>query len=243
MSRPLMPKATAVWLIDNTTLSFDQIADFCSLHPLEVKGIADGDVAQGIKGMDPVAAGQVTREEIERCEKDPKARLKLIANPLVDQGKKRKGPRYTPVSRRQDRPDAIAWLLRHHPELSDAQIGRLVGTTKPTIQSIRDRSHWNATNIKPLDPVTLGLCSQIELDEAVRKANASKSRSAEGKATPELLKPVAVSLAVEAAPEDAAEDPRSSAAPTAEDVFGTAPPAADDDADDADDEDAGSGWR
>ncbi|MCP5433213.1 MAG: DUF1013 domain-containing protein [Alphaproteobacteria bacterium] len=200
MSRPLMPKATAVWLVDNTTLSFDQIADFCGLHPLEVKGIADGDVAQGIKGMDPVANGQLMRQEIERCEADPAARLAIIKNALVTPDKKRKGPRYTPVSRRQDRPDAIAWLLRNHPELSDAQVGRLVGTTKPTIQSIRDRTHWNSSNIKPVDPVTLGLCTQIELDEAVRKANTSKERSAEGKATPQILKPVRVSLEEGAAP-------------------------------------------
>jgi len=158
MSRPLMPKATAVWLVDNTALTFDQIADFCGLHALEIKGIADGDVAQGIKGLDPVAAGQLTRAEIERCQKDSSARLKLSESQHdLPEVKPRKGPRYTPVSRRQDRPDAIAWLLRHHPELTDAQVTKLVGTTKPTIQSIRDRSHWNSPNIKPVDPVTLSL--------------------------------------------------------------------------------------
>jgi hypothetical protein len=171
MTQPLMPKATAVWLVENTALTFDQIAEYCGLQVLEVKGIADGDVAAGIKGMDPVAAGQLSRAEIERCQNDSDARLKSSESkhklpPVVA----RKGPRYTPVSRRQDRPDAIAWLLRYHPELSDAQVGKLVGTTKPTIQSVRDRSHWNSANIKPVDPVTLGLCSQIELDEAVQKA-------------------------------------------------------------------------
>lgn len=171
MTAPLMPKATAVWLVDNTALTFDQIADFCQLHPLEVKGIADGDVAQGIKGLDPVAAGQLSREEIAQGEADAGYRLKVSApkhaQPVI---KPRRGPRYTPVSRRQDRPNAIAWLVRNHPELSDGQISKLVGTTKPTIHSIRERTHWNIANIKPLDPVTLGLCSQIELDAAVRKA-------------------------------------------------------------------------
>ena len=185
MDRPLMPKATAVWLVDNTALTFEQIAEFCGLHPLEVKGIADGEVAQGIKGMDPVANGQIAREEIERCQNDPSARLQL-AQPSHPMPRGRsKGPRYTPVSRRQDRPDAIAWLVRHHPELTDTQISKLVGTTKPTIQSIRERTHWNTSNIKPVDPVTLGLCSQIELDEAVqasakRRASDAEPRVAEG---------------------------------------------------------------
>ncbi len=168
---PLMPKATAVWLIDNTKLTFSQIADYCHLHELEVKGIADGDVAQGIKGLDPVASGQISREEIEKGETDPSYRLK-ISQPKtgVPIAKPRRGPRYTPVSRRQDRPDAIAWLLRYHPELPDSQIMKLVGTTKPTIQAIRDRTHWNSTNIKPVDPVSLGLCTQLDLDLAVQKA-------------------------------------------------------------------------
>lgn len=169
MSKPLMPKATAVWLIDNTALTFDQIADFCELHLLEVKGIADGDVAQGIKGMDPIAANQLTRDEIERGEADEAYRMKMRKSEnQVERPKK--GPRYTPVSRRQERPDAIAWLVRNHPEITDAQVCRLVGTTKPTIQAIRDRSHWNSSNIQPQDPVSLGLCSQIELDAAVQKA-------------------------------------------------------------------------
>ncbi len=169
MDLPLMPKATAVWLIDNTALNFRQIAEFCGLHPLEVQGIADGEVAQGIVGLDPVANNQLTQAEIERCEKAPSATLKLLKT-AEKMPTRRKGPRYTPVSRRQDRPDAIAWLLRYHPELSDGQIGKLVGTTKPTISAIRDRTHWNMANIRPVDPVSLGLCKQIDLDEAVKKA-------------------------------------------------------------------------
>lgn len=173
MDRPMMPKATAVWLIDNTKLTFDQIAGFCGLHPLEVQGIADGDVAAGIKGLDPVMGGQITREEIAKGEEST-AHVLRMATPRVamPSQQKRKGPRYTPVSRRQDRPNAIAWLLRHHPELSDAQIGKLVGTTKPTINAIRERTHWNQANLKPADPVTLGLCRQMELDEAIAKAQA-----------------------------------------------------------------------
>ncbi|WP_137388190.1 DUF1013 domain-containing protein [Rhodoligotrophos defluvii] len=167
----LMPKATAVWLVENTSLTFEQIAQFCNLHVLEVKGIADGDVAAGIKGMDPIVSGQLSREEIERAQRDPNHRLRMSESKVdVPEVKRRKGPRYTPVSRRQDRPDAIAWLLRYHPELSDSQIIKLVGTTKPTIESIRSRTHWNSANLTPKDPVTLGLCAQSELDAAVRKA-------------------------------------------------------------------------
>jgi hypothetical protein len=169
--KPLMPKATAVWLVENTSLSFEQIAEFCGLHNLEVKGIADGDVAQGIKGMDPIASGQLTREEIKRAEADPAYRLKVAESKVeIPQVKTKPGPRYTPVSRRQDRPNAVLWLLRNHPELKDSQIMRLVGTTKPTIAAIRDRSHWNSTNLTPQDPVMLGLCSQIDLDNEVGKA-------------------------------------------------------------------------
>lgn len=170
--RPLMPKATAVWLVENTGLSFDQIAEFCGLHPLEVKGIADGDVAQGIKGMDPVTSSQLTREEIARAEKDPAHKLVLAESKveLPAQTQTRKGPRYTPVSRRHDRPNAVLWLLRNHPELKDSQIMRLVGTTKPTIGQIRDRTHWNSAQLTPQDPVTLGLCSQLDLDAEVKKA-------------------------------------------------------------------------
>lgn len=169
--RPLMPKATAVWLVENTALSFDQIAEFCGLHPLEVKGIADGDVAQGIKGMDPVTTGQLTREEIAIGEKNAGHRLALAESKVeLPARPARKGPRYTPVSRRHDRPNAVLWLLRNHPELKDSQIMRLVGTTKPTIAQIRDRTHWNSAQLTPQDPVTLGLCSQIDLDAEVKKA-------------------------------------------------------------------------
>lgn len=171
MTQPLMPKATAVWLIDNTALTFDQIADFCSLHILEVKGIADGDVDHGIRGADPIAAGQLTRLEIEDCQKDSNSRLKAIQkrDDLPDVAR-RVGKKYTPLSKRQDRPDSIFWLVRNHPELLDSQIGKLVGTTKSTIQSIRDRTHWNSANLTPLDPVSVGLCSQVDLDKAVQKA-------------------------------------------------------------------------
>ncbi len=168
---PLMPKATAVWLVENSALTFEQIADFCGLHVLEVKGIADGDVAHGIRGADPISSGQLTREEIARGQADPSYRLKLSRSKVVlPDVKGKRSPKYTPVSRRHDRPNAILWLLRHHPELKDAQIMRLVGTTKSTIQSIRDRSHWNSANLTPQDPVVLGLCSQIDLDNEVQKA-------------------------------------------------------------------------
>jgi uncharacterized protein len=174
---PLMPKATAVWLVDNTSLSFEQIAEFCGLHVLEVKGIADGDVAHGIKGMDPISSGQLSREEIAAAEDDTTHRLKL-SEPKVEvpEVKTKRGPRYTPVSRRQDRPNAILWLLKNHPELKDSQIMRLVGTTKPTILAIRERSHWNSPNLQAQDPVTLGLCSQIDLDGEVKKAAARLER-------------------------------------------------------------------
>ncbi len=177
MALPLMRKATAVWLVDNTTLTFRQIAEFCDLHELEVTGIADGEVGQGIKGFDPIANNQLTPEEIKRCEDDPRARLQLMYNPAAEGETKRKGPRYTPLSKRQDRPSAIAWLVKFHPELSDGQISKLVGTTKPTIQSIRDRTHWNISNVQPIDPVALGLCKQTELDAAVAKA-AERARKA-----------------------------------------------------------------
>ncbi|MCA1493325.1 MULTISPECIES: DUF1013 domain-containing protein [Sinorhizobium/Ensifer group] len=166
----LMPKATAVWLVDNTALSFDQIAQFCKLHPLEVKAIADGESAQGIKGLDPIATGQLSRDEIGRGEANPNHKLKLSEPKVRVPDSKRKGPRYTPVSKRQDRPNAILWLVRNHPELKDAQISRLVGTTKSTIEQIRERTHWNSANLTPMDPVTLGLCSQIDLDLEVERA-------------------------------------------------------------------------
>src|SRR5437870_8436134 len=182
VSPPLMPKATAVWLVENTTLTFDQIADFCKLHPLEVKAIADGDAAQGIKGLDPVLTGQLSREDIEQAEADPERRLKL-PDPKVrlPAPKSKKGPRYTPVSRRQDRPNAILWLVRNHPELKDSQIMRLVGTTKSTIQAIRERTHWNAPNLQPMDPVTLGLCSQIDLELEVHSDAKEKPVDVEAK--------------------------------------------------------------
>ena len=184
---PLMPKATAVWLVDNTTLTFEQIADFCKLHVLEVKGIADGEVAQGIKGLSPITTGQLTREEIARAEADPNYRLK-VADPKVRVPEvRRRGPRYTPISRRQDRPNAILWLLRNHSELKDAAIMRLVGTTKQTIQSIRERSHWNAPNLQPMDPVSLGLCSQMDLDAEVRRAAAESPREAPAEPAVTLL--------------------------------------------------------
>ncbi|MBJ3763621.1 DUF1013 domain-containing protein [Maribius pontilimi] len=174
--KPIMAKATAVWLVDNTTLTFKQVADFCGLHELEVQGIADGDVAAGVKGFDPVANNQLTQEEIDKAEKDPAHKLKLKFNPAALGEEKRRGPRYTPLSKRQDRPASILWLVKFHPELADAQISKLVGTTKPTIQAIRERTHWNINNIEPIDPVALGLCKQSELDLQVQKAAAKKAR-------------------------------------------------------------------
>jgi hypothetical protein len=170
MTTPLMPKATAVWLVENTGLTFEQIAEFCGMHPLEIQGIADGEVAIGIVGIDPVAASQLTREEIARCEADRKAKLQLLKKDLPQIVQQVKGARYTPIAKRQDKPSAIAWLLRHHQELTDAQVGHLLGTTKSTIQKVRDRSHWDMQNIKPTSPVMLGLCSQVALDDAIEKA-------------------------------------------------------------------------
>jgi uncharacterized protein len=174
--KPIMARATAVWLVDNTTLSFKQIGDFCGMHELEVQGIADGDVAAGVKGFDPVANNQLTAEEIAKGEKDPGHTLKLKFNAAAVGEEKRRGPRYTPLSKRQDRPASILWLVKFHPELSDGQIAKLVGTTKPTIQAIRERTHWNIGQIDPIDPVALGLCRQSELDAAVQKANAKRAR-------------------------------------------------------------------
>ena len=169
--KPLMPKATAVWLVDNTSLTFDQIADFCGLHPLEVRGIADGEVARDIRGADPIANGQLSREELDAAQASDAYRMVAQKSRHAELLKPvKKAPRYTPVSRRQDRPDAIAWFLRNHPEVTDAQISRLLGTTKATIDQVRNRAHWNSANIKPVDPVTLGLATQMELDAVVRKA-------------------------------------------------------------------------
>jgi hypothetical protein len=198
---PLMPKATAVWLLENTALTFDQVADFCKLHPLEVKAIADGDAAQGIKGLDPIQTGQLTREQIAEAEANPDVRLKLTPPKVaLPASQRRKGPRYTPVSRRQDRPNAILWLVRNHPELRDSAIMRLVGTTKSTIASIRDRTHWNSANLTPMDPVTLGLCTQTDLDLEVQRANKEKPAPADAGAT---LLPAAETTARKEAPESA----------------------------------------
>ena len=221
MTDVLMPKATAVWLVDNTSLSFAQIADFCGLHPLEVNGIADGEVARDIRGADPIANGQLSREELDKAQADPDYRMvpqKSRHAELLKPAKK--APRYTPVSRRQDRPDAIAWFVRNHPEVSDAQISKLLGTTKATIDQVRNRSHWNAANLKPVDPVTLGLVGQLELDEVVRKAAEKKAKDDARKgivAEGPTLQPAAVTGAVEAPAEDEAPMPDSALA----DVFGS----------------------
>jgi uncharacterized protein len=181
MTLPLMPKATAVWLIDKTALTFTQIADFCGMHPLEVQAIADGEVAQGIVGYDPVANGQLAAEEITRCEADPELRLRMLAS-TMPAPKRLKGARYTPVAKRNDRPDGIAFLLRNYPQLTEAQIGKLMGTTKDTIHKVRDRTHWKSANIKPRDPVILGLCSQTDLNAMIQQANERLAR--EGQAVP-----------------------------------------------------------
>jgi len=218
---PLMPKATAVWLVDNTSLSFDQIADFCQLHPLEIKAIADGESAQGIKGMDPINTGQLTREEIKRAQDDTKYRLKLAEPKVVVPSLKRKGPRYTPLLKRQEKPNAIRWFVRNHPELKDAQIIRLVGTTKNTIGAIRDGTHWNYTNLQPMDPVALGLCTQMALDAEVNKAAkwAPKPELLEGEEGSETLRPASETQSIgldmtPPAPSSAQEE-----AINAEDVF------------------------
>jgi hypothetical protein len=199
----LMPKATAVWLVDNTSMTFEQIADFCGLHPLEVKGIADGEVARDIRGADPVTNGQLTREELDKAQDDPTYRMKAQKSRHAELLKPiKKGPRYTPVSRRQDRPDAIAWFVRNHPEVTDAQISKTLGTTKATIDQVRDRTHWNSTNIKPVDPVTLGLVTQLELDALVRLAADKKTRDDARKAALEpkgaTLRPAGEAAEIEA---------------------------------------------
>ncbi len=239
MNKPIMAKATAVWLVDNTTLSFKQIGDFCDLHELEVQGIADGDVAIGVKGFDPVANNQLTTDEIARCEKDPVAKLKLKHNPAAEGEQKRRGPRYTPLSKRQDRPASILWLVKFHPELTDAQISKLIGTTKPTIQSIRERTHWNIQNIQPIDPVALGLCKQTELDAVVQKAAAKKAADGEVMTDDERRKLVSTeqSLGMDADPkvpssisgletfslsgneDDGDDDPRNEETPDADSFF------------------------
>jgi uncharacterized protein len=178
MATPLMPKATAVWLVQNTALTFDQIADFCGLHQLEVQAIADGEVALQMQGLDPVGNGQTTAADIERCQNDPEARLTLAPQAVPEVLVKHRGPRYTPIAKRQDKPDAISWLTKNHPELTDAQISKLIGTTKPTIAAIRERTHWNAPNIKPRHPVSIGLCTMAELDAAIARANRGKKAEA-----------------------------------------------------------------
>ena len=208
----LMPKATAVWLVDNTSLTFEQIADFAGLHPLEVKGIADGEVARDIRGADPIANGQLTREELDAAGANPKYRMKAQKSRHAEFLKPaKKAPRYTPVSRRQDRPDAIAWFLRNHPEVADSQIAKLLGTTKATIDQVRNRTHWNSANIKPVDPVTLGLSTQLELDALVRKAADKRAREDAKRGKLEDgpgLKPASETGAVETAAvlEDVVED-------------------------------------
>lgn len=211
MTDILMPKATAVWLVDNTSLTFDQIADFCGLHPLEVRGIADGEVARDIRGADPIGNGQLTREELDAAQANSAYRMKAQKSRHAELLKPtKKAPRYTPVSRRQDRPDAIAWFLRNHPEVPDAQISRLLGTTKATIDQIRNRTHWNSANIKPVDPVTLGLSTQMELDAVVRKAADKKAKddAKAGITDPDgpSLRPASETGAVEDAPLATDED-------------------------------------
>ena len=201
MSTPLMPKATAVWLVDNTTLSFRQIADFCGLHELEVQGIADGDVATGVKGFDPVANNQLEQVEITKGEADTAYRLRLKFNPAAEGEEKRRGPRYTPLSKRQDRPAAILWLVKFHPELADAQIRRLVGTTNSTIDAIRERTHWNIQNLQPIDPVALGLCRQSELDREVQKAAAKRASEGAVMSDDERRKLVSTETSLAASPE------------------------------------------
>ena len=246
MSKPIMAKATAVWLVDNTTISFKQIADFCGLHELEVQGIADGDVATGVKGFDPITNNQLTQDEIDAAEKDPLHKLKLKFNAAAVGEEKRRGPRYTPLSKRQDRPASILWLVKFHPELSDGQISKLVGTTKPTIQSIRERTHWNISNIQPIDPVALGLCKQSELDAAVQKAAAKKARDGEVMSDEERRKLVSTEQSLEGDPEpkiptaisgletftlgDSGDDEKSDDVPDADSFFNL-PDASDDEED------------
>ena len=201
MNKPIMAKATAVWLVDNTTISFKQIADFVGMHELEVQGIADGDVAQGVKGFDPVANNQLTQEEIDAAQDNPLHKLKLKFNAAAEGEEKRRGPRYTPLSKRQDRPASILWLVKFHPELTDGQISKLVGTTKPTIQAIRERTHWNIANIQPIDPVALGLCKQSELDAVGQKAAAKIAAEGGGMTDDERRKLVSTEQSLGMEPE------------------------------------------
>ena len=234
MAQPLMPKATAVWLVDNTTLTFDQISNFCGLHSLEVQAIADGEVATGMQGLDPALNGQLSKEEIVRCEADPAARVGMSKPSVPLPRVRQKGARYTPISKRQDRPDAIAWLLRTHPELSDAQISRLIGTTKPTINAVRDKTHHNTPNLTPQSPVYLGLCSGSELEKmvAIARARAGANRAGEAADTPAIPEPAIVAVPPEA-PEPnhspwgdtqpPAAQSRAERVPSVDDVFGPKP--------------------
>ncbi|WP_396593691.1 DUF1013 domain-containing protein [Brevundimonas sp. R86498] len=219
MTDILMPKATAVWLVDNTSLTFEQIAAFCGLHPLEVRGIADGDVARDIRGVDPITGGQLAREELDKAQADENYRMSAIVSRHAELMKTNKpAPKYTPVSRRQDRPDAIMWFVKNHPEVTDAQIAKLLGTTKSTIDSVRNRTHWNSPQIKPVDPVTLGLVGQLVLDELVSKAAEKKNRD-DAKKGGAALQPIE---AEPAEPEFVPEErERRTAEPTAASVFGT----------------------
>ena len=218
MTDILMPKATAVWMVDNTSLTFDQIAEFCGLHPLEVRGIADGDVARDIRGVDPITGGQLTREELDKAQENSEYRMKAVVSRHAELIKAHKpAPKYTPVSRRQDRPDAISWFVRNHPEVTDAQIAKLLGTTKSTIESVRNRTHWNSPNIKPVDPVTLGLVGQLVLDDLISKAAAKKNKD-DLKKGGGVLQPVEAEPVEEAFVPEAVE--RRTAEPTAASVFG-----------------------
>ncbi len=230
MTRPLMPKATAVWLIDNTALTFEQISDFCGLHMLEIQAIADGEVAVGMQGLDPVRGGELDGDLLKECETDPEKRLQItkVAADHAKQQRKKK-TRYTPVSKRQDRPDAIAWLLKNYPELTDAQISKLVGTTKPTINSIRERTHWNISNITAQNPVGLGLCSGNDLEKAISTARAragTVAASSDGGRPETTIKDGSVvASSVEEVPGRGTETPAreaESAEPTVQDVFGSA---------------------
>ena len=225
--KPIMARATAVWLVDNTTLSFAQIGDFCGMHELEVQGVADGDVATGVKGFDPVTNNQLTAEEIRKAEADPGYRLRLKFNASAVGEEKRRGPRYTPLSKRQDRPASILWLVKFHPELSDGQVSKLVGTTKPTIQAIRGRTHWNIGSLDPIDPVVLGLCKQSELDAAVQKANQRKAREGVVMTDDERRKLVSTSQSLTMAPE-----PRIPSSIAGLETFSLSDPRGDEDEDD-----------
>ena len=188
MTLPLMPKATAIWLVENTALTFKQIADFCGMHELEIKGIADGEVGMGIKGLNPISTNQLTKEEIDKAANDPEHSLELIQNEITVQTERDpKQKKYTPLSKRQERPDAISWLLRNHPELKDSQVAKLVGSTKNMVVSIKNKTNWNMSNIRPQDPVGLGLCKQVDLDDALEKAERSQKRAAKKKLKEEKI--------------------------------------------------------